>query len=70
VRKNITRHTHMSSWPPRIIGGETDERDGVVCPWCRTPKASGGSAHRSAESPPAPHACYEGALLTVQRVLP
>jgi hypothetical protein len=27
-------------------------------PYCRTPEASGGSARRSAESPPAPHACY------------
>ena len=46
--------------------GESDGRDGVVWPWCRTPKASGGSAHRSTESPPVPHACvlWQGALLT------
>jgi hypothetical protein len=64
VTNNHTAHdVHAQHMCPatRIIGAPargpklgSDVRDGVVWPWCKTPKASGGSA----ESPPAPHACY------------
>jgi hypothetical protein len=57
--KNHTAHTtHTQHIQPHVSLGGSDGRDGVVWPWCRTPKASGGSAPRSAESSPAPHACY------------
>jgi hypothetical protein len=65
VTKMITSHdTHTEG------GAEAMGRDGMVWPWCRTPEASGASARMSAESPPAPHACYgaQEALVTHRRV--
>ena len=69
IGKNHSMHqfhnTHSTSVQSHAMGhthhwGGSDGCDGVVWPWCRSPKKSGRSAPMSAECPPAPHARSAG----------